>query len=94
MFPELSELDISQYIDQPENVAASYTVKSAQPCVVPSNAVSSRQQHYILSRKLEVLRDCVAYIFDNKISEARKVLICSMYGCVSFESCFNFTRSV
>ena len=75
VFPELSESDISQYIDQQENIAAPYTVKSAEPCVVPSNAVSSRQQHYIPSRKLEVLRDCVAYIFDNKIGEARKVFV-------------------
>ena len=40
---------------------------------MPSNPMSSRQQHYIPSRKLEVLKDCVAYIFDNQISEARKV---------------------
>lgn len=79
VFPELSESDITQYIDQQEHVAAPYTVKSAEPCVVPSNTVSSRQQHYIPSRKLEVLRDCVAYIFDNKISEARKVY-CSLCG--------------
>lgn len=73
VFPELSEADISRYINQQENMAADYTVKRAELCVVPSNPVSSRQQHYIPSRKLEVLRDCVAYIFDNKISEARKV---------------------
>lgn len=74
VFPMLSESDISQYIDQQENSAVPYKVKSAEPCVVPSNTVSNRQQHYIPSRKLEVLRDCVAYIFDNKISEARKVV--------------------
>ena len=73
VFPELSESDINCYIDQQENVAAPYMVKSPEPCVVPSNLVSSKQQHYIPSRKLEVLRDCVAYIFDNQISEARKV---------------------
>lgn len=73
VFPELNEGDISRYINQQENMASDYTVKRAEPCVVPSNPVSSRQQHYIPSRKLEVLRDCVAYIFDNKISEARKV---------------------
>ena len=54
-------------------MASAYTVKHAGPCVVPSNPMSSRQQHYIPSRKLEVLRDCVDYIFENKISEARKV---------------------
>ncbi|XP_068760421.1 myotubularin-related protein 13-like [Montipora capricornis] len=74
VFPELSESEIGQYIDQAENVAAPYKIKSPEPCVVPSTVVSNRQQHYIPSRKLEVLRDCVAYIFDNKISEARKTL--------------------
>ena len=72
-FPELKEADISRYINQQENMASDYTVKHAGPCVVPSNPMSSRQQHYIPSRKLEVLRDCVDYIFENKISEARKV---------------------
>lgn len=75
VFPELKEADISRYINQQENVASNYTVKHAGPCVVPSNPMSSRQQHYIPSRKLEVLKDCVNYIFDNKISEARKVCI-------------------
>ena len=75
VFPELKEADISRYINQQENMASDYTVKRAGPCVVPSNPMSSRQQHYIPSRKLEVLRDCVDYIFENKISEARKVHI-------------------
>lgn len=73
VFPTLSESEISQHIDQAENGAATYSVIRREPCVVPSNVISNRQQHYIPSRKLEVLRDCVAYIFDNKISEARKV---------------------
>ena len=34
---------------------------------------SFQTRHYINIRKLEVLHDCVAYIFENKISEARKV---------------------
>ncbi|XP_074605890.1 myotubularin-related protein 13-like [Acropora palmata] len=74
VFPTLSESEISQHIDQAENVGAIYSVRSLEPRVVPVNVVSNRQQHYIPSRKLEVLRDCVAYIFDNKISEARKTL--------------------
>ncbi|KAJ7390984.1 ARS-binding factor 1 [Desmophyllum pertusum] len=81
IFPELNEADISRHINQQENVASDYTVKRAEPCVVPSNPVSSRQQHYIPSRKLEVLRDCVAYIFDNKISEARKVHVHVFLTC-------------
>jgi len=75
VFPELKESDISRYINQQENMTSDYTVKHAGPCVVPSNPMSSRQQHFIPSRKLEVLRDCVDYIFENKISEARKVCI-------------------
>ncbi|XP_020625172.1 myotubularin-related protein 13-like isoform X2 [Orbicella faveolata] len=76
VFPTLKETDISRYINQQENMASDYTVNRAGPCVVPSNPMSSRQQHYmyIPSRKLEVLRDCVDYIFENKISEARKTL--------------------
>ena len=75
VFPELKESDISCYINKQENMLSEYTVKRVGPCVVPSNPMSSRQQHYIPSRKLEVLRDCVDYIFENKISEARKVNI-------------------
>ena len=81
VFPELSELQVNRYINQQENIATSYSIKNAEPCVVPGSATPSRPQHYIPSRKLEVLRDCVAYIFDNKISEARKVLGCSRYLC-------------
>ena len=76
VFPELKEADISSYINQKENMTSDYKVKRVGPCVVPSNPMSSRQQHYIPSRKLEVLRDCVDYIFENKISEARKVHTC------------------
>lgn len=79
VFPTLRESEISQHIDQAENVGATYSVRSLEPRVVPVNVVSNRQQHYIPSRKLEVLRDCVAYIFDNKISEARKVLYVSVW---------------
>ena len=75
VFPELKESDVSRYINQQETMVSDYTVKHAGPCVVPSNPMSSRQQHFIPSRKLEVLRDCVDYIFENKISEARKVCI-------------------
>lgn len=82
VFPELKETDISRYINQQENMASDYTVNRAGPCVVPSNPMSSRQQHYmyIPSRKLEVLRDCVDYIFENKISEARKVCMTIYYS--------------
>lgn len=83
VFPELKEADISRHINQQENMASDYTVKHAGPCVVPSNLMSSRQQHYIPSRKLEVLRDCVDYIFENKISEARKVYITICYNATS-----------
>ena len=38
-----------------------------------SGEFSFQTRHYINIRKLEVLHDCVAYIFENKISEARKV---------------------
>lgn len=38
-----------------------------------SGEFSFQTKHYINVRKLDVLRDCVAYIFENKISEARKV---------------------
>ena len=79
VFPTLNESEISQHIDQAENVGATYSVRSLEPRVVPVNTISNRQQHYIPSRKLEVLRDCVAYIFDNKISEARKVFYVSVW---------------
>ena len=73
-FPVLDESVINQFVKEKETSAASFQVKACEPRIVPhGNTGSSRQQHFIHSRKLEVLKDCVAYIFDNKISEARKV---------------------
>ena len=76
VFPMLNPKTISQYIKEEETShTESFPVKASPPLIVPcGNSSSTRQQqHYIPSRKLEVLKDCVTYIFENKISEARKV---------------------
>ena len=73
-FPVLDESVINQFIKEEETNVTDIQVKPREPMIVPhGNTSSMKQQHFIHSRKLEVLKDCVAYIFDNKISEARKV---------------------
>ena len=80
VFPILDSKTISQFIKEEETLhTETFPVKASAPLIVPcGNSTTNRQQHYIPSRKLEVLKDCVSYIFENKISEARKVC-CSRY---------------
>jgi hypothetical protein len=76
MFPHLDPAIINQFIKEEASHVEHFQVVSCEPRIVPCSSGSySKQQHYIHSRKLEVLKDCVTYIFDNKISEARMVII-------------------
>lgn len=73
-FPHLDPEIINQFIKEEAAHVEHFQVVTSEPKIVPCSTGSySRQQHYIHSRKLEVLKDCVTYIFDNKISEARMV---------------------
>ena len=73
-FPPLDPKAIKQFIQEEETHKETYILKPNDPEIVPSGKMYSRTpQHYVHGRKLEVLKDCVSYIFENKISEARKV---------------------
>ncbi|XP_031559820.1 myotubularin-related protein 13-like [Actinia tenebrosa] len=75
LFPHLDQDIINQFIKEEASHVEHFQVINSEPKIVPCSTGSySRQQHYIHSRKLEVLKDCVTYIFDNKISEARMAL--------------------
>ncbi|XP_028407553.1 myotubularin-related protein 5-like [Dendronephthya gigantea] len=77
-FPMLDSSVIEKYLVDDQDHSNSATCKTTQLSYdkVPygSGEFSFQTRHYINIRKLEVLHDCVAYIFENKISEARKAL--------------------
>ena len=76
-FPMLDSSTIEKYLADNKDNSNAATCKTNQSSYnkVPygSGEFSFQTRHYINIRKLEVLHDCVAYIFENKISEARKV---------------------
>ena len=79
-FPILDASAIEKHLADDEasgNTAATCKASQLSFDKVPygSGEFSFQTRHYINIRKLEVLHDCVAYIFENKISEARKVCI-------------------
>uniref|UniRef100_A0A4W3JQD7 SET binding factor 1 n=1 Tax=Callorhinchus milii TaxID=7868 RepID=A0A4W3JQD7_CALMI len=67
-FPHLDEGTVQWIIDQ-----ASAKLKSQAPAVP---AVTDRNSHVLsnCARRLEVVKNCIAYIFDNKVLEAKKLL--------------------
>ncbi|XP_074660812.1 myotubularin-related protein 13-like [Tubulanus polymorphus] len=80
-FPTLDWVLVQEIID--EGLAKS-SVKSKlsqirphQPRIVPMGphiaTLTGRQLVSVNARRLEVLRNCVSFIFDNKISDARKI---------------------
>ncbi|CAB3984119.1 Myotubularin-related 13 [Paramuricea clavata] len=76
-FPILDTSAIEKHLaDDEGSTTNATTCKARQFDKVPygSGEFSFQTRHYINIRKLEVLHDCVAYIFENKISEARKAL--------------------
>ncbi len=84
-FPILDTSAIEKHLADDEANTASATVSKASQLSfdkVPygSGEFSFQTRHFINIRKLEVLHDCVAYIFENKISEARKVWIFYIQG--------------
>uniref|UniRef100_A0A4W3IUI3 SET binding factor 1 n=1 Tax=Callorhinchus milii TaxID=7868 RepID=A0A4W3IUI3_CALMI len=81
-FPHLDEGTVQWIIDQ-----ASAKLKSQAPAVRvevnspvlagPANAAVTDRNSHVLSncaRRLEVVKNCIAYIFDNKVLEAKKLL--------------------
>lgn len=75
-FPLLSETKINAYITKNENTTTAkvFHAPPQVPYQVPMSTYDKPVTHYINQRRLEVIKDCVQYIYENKISEARKVL--------------------
>lgn len=76
VFPLLSETKINSYISKNENSAQqakAFQAPLKEPAQVPMSSYDKPTSHFINQRRLEVIKDCIQYIYDNKISEARKV---------------------
>ncbi|CAH1786112.1 unnamed protein product [Owenia fusiformis] len=80
-FPAIDWVHVQEIIDEgvtKSNIKARMTkTRPQQPRIVPMGAsVSQSSDKSIVSsnaRRLEVLRNCVAFIFENKITDARKI---------------------
>lgn len=81
-FPHIDYAEVQKIIDakEKENLSVRYTtLRPAQPRIVPNgphiSVVSDNRLGISNSaRRLEVLRNCINCIFENKISDARKTL--------------------
>eukprot|EP00794_Sanderia_malayensis_P018071 gene18071-19880_t len=75
VFPTLDAEKIEEYISECAEQSASkmYEEPKIEPQRVPAGNMGHTLTHFINKRRLEVIRDCVTYIFDNKISDARKI---------------------
>lgn len=86
-FPLLSETKINSYISKNENSAQqakAFKAPLKEPSQVPMSSYDKPTSHYINQRRLEVIKDCIQYIYDNKISEARKVRMILTYFNIDF----------
>ena len=74
-FPLLNEVKINSYLVQSsESIQGKvFQAPVIPPKQVPISAYDLPVTHYINQRRLEVIKDCVQYIYESKISEARKV---------------------
>lgn len=73
-FPFLNEIEINSFLTAKTSQGKIFTAPVIQPQQVPINQYDHPGSHYINQRRLEVIQDCVQYIYDSKISEARKAL--------------------
>uniref|UniRef100_A0AAR2LMY7 SET binding factor 1 n=1 Tax=Pygocentrus nattereri TaxID=42514 RepID=A0AAR2LMY7_PYGNA len=79
LFPQLDDVAVQLFIDH-----AAAKLKTAPPVVkaelkemVPSGPPLGESKHSVLAnsaRRLEVVRNCINYIFDNKMLEAKKLM--------------------
>jgi hypothetical protein len=60
-----------------------YSARVSHPCIVklgtPIHVLSGRTDISQSARRLEVLKQCVGYIFSDKIAEAKKVCLFSFF---------------
>jgi myotubularin-related protein 5/13 len=66
-----------------------YSARVSQPCIVklgtPIHVLSGRTDISQSARRLEVLKQCVGYIFSDKIAEAKKTSGAVFYSIKSHE---------
>ncbi|NWJ11843.1 MTMR5 protein, partial [Crypturellus undulatus] len=80
-FPRLDEGTVQWIIDQAtaKLQTAPPAVKAEKKCMVPSGppiaAILERNGNALANsaRRLEVVRNCISYVFENKMLEAKKV---------------------
>ncbi|XP_047135249.1 myotubularin-related protein 13 isoform X1 [Hydra vulgaris] len=75
-FPLLNEVKINSYLVQSNESVQGKVFKAPviTPKQVPISTYDLPVTHFINQRRLEVIKDCVQYIYESKISEARKAM--------------------
>jgi len=70
-----------------------YSARVSQPCIVklgtPIHVLNGRTDISQSARRLEVLKQCVGYIFSDKIAEAKKVCLFNYFKPKNKSDYFN-----
>ena len=74
-FPLLNGENIETLIKEHSAISVSrrYDVHEMELQRVPTGFSGHTLHQFVNRRRVDVIKDCVSYIFDNKISDARKV---------------------
>ena len=74
-FPLLNSENIYKLVEENAAISVSrtYNVKEIVPQRVPTAFMGHTLHQFVNRRRIDVIKDCVSFIFDNKISDARKV---------------------
>ena len=82
-FPLLNEEKIEALIKEYSAISASrrYDMNELKLQRVPTGFSGHTLNQFVNRRRIDVIKDCVSYIFDNKISDARKVRKCFFTFC-------------
>ena len=85
---ELVNLAIKEGLKKQQN-SRPYSARVSQPCIVklgtPIQSLNGRNDQSQSARRLEVLKQCVGYIFSDKIAEAKKTSSAVFYSIKSHE---------
>ncbi|XP_053576567.1 myotubularin-related protein 13 [Bombina bombina] len=80
-FPKINDLKVQELIQESlsKNQNASLSARVEKKCVVPAGSpvvsiLDKSSSVFNSARRLEVVRNCIAYIFENKILETEKTL--------------------
>ena len=86
-FPLLSEIQINSYLTKSnESPHKTFQVPAKELQKVPISSYDLPVTHFINQRRLEVIQDCIQYIYENKTSDALKV--CQVFQYVIYKSTF------